>query len=737
MSLLRSARGQIGAALVVAALAGLTAVAGAGDSFSGLKIGSPKLLSIHAAAAVERSCEGRLDAGQAGVVQRLWKAPQSGYLTVRLGSPAVRGDWDLAVFGRDGRRLGASQAYRANEVVQGAVENGERLTLQACRRSGKTSTVALSTQLVPMPVTNRPAIAKVTEVAVKLAGEQTIDQIRGLGLEVTHNVRDGEAHVLAYGGKQLDLLRGSGLQFRTVVDDLYARERIERAKDEKYTRQVGAGGSALPSGRTEYRTYEEFQSELKDLVAKYPDKVRAVTMPKQTFQGRDTIGIEIAANVNKADGRPVFGLIGMHHAREWPAAEVPLEFAYELLVNPRKDARVTQVLKKTRVVIVPIINGDGYISSRTAPIDPDPDGETLVVPAVGNVNLVQGVAPPGGLLTYRRKNCNGIIPSNAVPCELQTGVDPNRNYGSNWGGKGASTFEIDQDYRGTGPWSETETQAVHEWSQRLNMTTFITMHNVAALVLRPPGVSTAGKAPDEVAMKALGDAMAKATGYVSQFGFELYDTTGTTEDWNYAAAGTYGYTIEIGPTSGEFHHNYKKGVADEYLGKSKRAGLGLREALLLTAEAASSAKDHSRLVLRAPAGRMLRIKKTFQTATSPVCQVAQSIVGRQGAVPNIDGVHDAGCFLPSEPQLIDDFVEYTTVMPRNTKSTWWMPPSTRPFVGKDGKTEAYTLTCERDGRVIQARDVTLRRGQALKVTMKCGGKLPKEKKAKKKKRKRR
>jgi hypothetical protein len=31
---------------------------------------------------------------------------------------------------------------------------------------------------------------------------------------------------------------------------------------------------------------------------------------------------------------------------------------------------------------------------------------------------------------------------------------------------------------------------------------------------------------------------------------QLYDTSGTTEDWNYAAAGTLGYTIEMGPSGG-------------------------------------------------------------------------------------------------------------------------------------------------------------------------------------------
>ena len=39
--------------------------------------------------------------------------------------------------------------------------------------------------------------------------------------------------------------------------------------------------------------------------------------------------------------------------------------------------------------------------------------------------------------------------------------------------------------------------------------------------------------------------MAKHNGYFSQKSFELYDTTGTTEDWSYNTAGGFGFTFEI------------------------------------------------------------------------------------------------------------------------------------------------------------------------------------------------
>ena len=95
------------------------------------------------------------------------------------------------------------------------------------------------------------------------------------------------------------------------------------------------------------------------------------------------------------------------------------------------------------------------------------------------------------------------------------------------------------------------------------MTTLITNHTFSNLVLRPPGIRAAGETVDEAAMKELGARMAAQNGYRNIHGWQLYDTTGTTEDWSYNATGGYGYTFEIGPD--EFHPPFPK-VVDEYLG---------------------------------------------------------------------------------------------------------------------------------------------------------------------------
>ncbi len=109
-------------------------------------------------------------------------------------------------------------------------------------------------------------------------------------------------------------------------------------------------------------------------------------------------------------------------------------------------------------------------------------------------------------------------------------------------------------------------QAVWNYVRTHHVTTLVSLHTFASLVLRPPGLRSAGKVPDEPRMKAIGDAIAHASGYESQLGFELYDTTGTTEDDSYLGTGGYGYTIELGPADGNFHMPYETGVVAEWTG---------------------------------------------------------------------------------------------------------------------------------------------------------------------------
>ena len=106
--------------------------------------------------------------------------------------------------------------------------------------------------------------------------------------------------------------------------------------------------------------------------------------------------------------------------------------------------------------------------------------------------------------------------------------------------------------------------------------------------------------------------MAAENGYASQQSYELYDTTGGTEDWTYYATGGLGFTFEIGLIG--FHPPYADTVA-EYEGTSaggrSRQG-GNREAYFKALENTADAVQATRARrARRPPGAVLRLKKSF------------------------------------------------------------------------------------------------------------------------------
>jgi hypothetical protein len=470
------------------------------------------------------------------------------------------------------------------------------------------------------------------------------DRLTNLGLDLTEHGGDSYVEAVLHSTADATKLATEGFTWTVTIPDLGLRQLENNRISAAYAAAVDA--SPLPSGRDTYRTLADYNADLQALASANPSLVRLFSLSQRSLEGREILGVEISKNVSStSDGKPVFLMMGLHHAREWPSGEHALEFAVDLVENAG-SARIGGLLDKTRVLVVPVVNPDGFEQSRKW-------GDLVDIREIDDGGTVTILGNPGN--AYKRKNCrvaDGVAPTPPGACEVSspggfgTGVDLNRNYGGLWGGPGASELFTDPDYRGGGPFSEPETQAVRELISARHVTTLVTNHTFSNLVLRPPGIREAGETVDEAAMKELGGRMAAQNGYRNIHGWQLYDTTGTTEDWSYNATGGYGYTFEIGPD--EFHPPFPK-VVDEYLGAGIYTGKGNREAFVLALENAADPVHHSVISGRAPEGAVLRLTKQFQTATKTGGPIA-------------------------------DRLESTLVVPKGSKFTWHINPSTRPEV---------------------------------------------------------
>ncbi|MDP9821570.1 hypothetical protein J2S59_001379 [Nocardioides massiliensis] len=576
---------------------------------------------------------------------------------------------------------------------------------------GSLASLALAAGLLSAPSTaaGTPADASADASVPSIFSPQvvTVDtptradraRLQRLGLDLTEHGGHDYVEVILHSRLERDRLRRAGFRYDVRIPDLLQRSARNNARNIVFAAENPR--TALPSGRNSYRTLRDYEADLKALAKQRPRLVRHFTLKRPTLDGNRLHAVEIGQGVKQPPrGKPTFVILGLHHAREWPSGELTMEFATDLVKSYGKDPRITRLLRRARVVAVPVVNPDGFDLSRT-------DGGLLDLQALNPIDPLGGslavLATPGQ--AYKRKNCrlvDGVDQPDGT-CRLSLaspggnglGVDLNRNYGGFWGGPGAAgdlgavnpdspldvLGPLSATYRGAAPFSEPETQNVRDLIASRQTTMMISNHTFSNLILRPNGVNPKtlyrgkpmGNARDEAALKALGARMAATNGYTNQHGWELYDTTGTTEDWSYNATGGFGYTFEIGAE--EFHPPFEK-VVEEYVGAGKHAGKGNREAFLIALEHAADTRHHGVLKGTAPRGTVLRLTKKFRT--------------------------------PTWTSSIPDAVSSTLrVGPKGT-FRWVVNPSTRPIA--EGP-ERYTLTCSRGGKVLAAGKVRIERGQ--------------------------
>jgi len=219
------------------------------------------------------------------------------------------------------------------------------------------------------------------------------------------------------------------------------------------------GLGAAPATRaqidfTQYHTPTSLTNDLTNLAANHPAPSQLFTIGT-SVEGRPIQGIKISTNPgvdDSAKGDVIF--VGLHHAREWLAAEMPLRLAEYLLTNT--DPNLQACMSNLQIWIIPVLNPDGYAYSA------DPNGYRY-------------------WRKNRRDNGDGTF-----------GIDLNRNYGFEWGlNSGSSPNTNDDTYRGPSPFSEPEVAAFRDFvAARHNPKAMLSYHTFTEQFLRPWSFTT-------------------------------------------------------------------------------------------------------------------------------------------------------------------------------------------------------------------------------------------------------
>ncbi|KAF8977047.1 hypothetical protein BGZ46_007703 [Entomortierella lignicola] len=275
-----------------------------------------------------------------------------------------------------------------------------------------------------------------------------------------------------------------------------------------------------------YHTHAEIKDFFLQLSDDYPELITFIPSIGKTVEERDIFAIKLTAK--EKDGsvkeKPQIWWQGLQHAREWAGGSTVQYLTHHLVTNYGRENNITDILKNTEFIIVPIMNLDGYDYTWSK-----------------------------NRLWRKNRRSVGLG---------AFGVDLNRNWDDHFAEGGSSGFPWSETYHGPSAASEPEVQALQDFfSAQKRIVGAIDFHCYSQLVLRPEGWTTA-PSTHEKEHKFVGDKIVSTIKdvhgkkYISEPSIALYKTTGAASDWFYgdkaAAANNgqkvYSYTIELRPS---------------------------------------------------------------------------------------------------------------------------------------------------------------------------------------------
>jgi len=287
-----------------------------------------------------------------------------------------------------------------------------------------------------------------------------------------------------------------------------------------------------------YHRYTVIDNFVKCLAAEYPDKAQRFQIGT-SYEGRKMNLLRISNNLRSVK-RAVW-IDGGIHAREWASPSAVTYLMNELLQNSNQ---YSDILNKYDIYILPLANPDGYEYSHAKD------------------RLWRKTRSK-----HRGRGC--------------VGVDPNRNWGYHWAGKGASGDPCDETFYGPHAFSEPETDAIQKFimARQGNWDLYLTFHSYGQYILYPWGYARRDTL-DKKDLHNLGVKGAQAVRSLSGRKYSvgsaakmLYPAAGGSDDWAKGSAGIkYSYTIEL-PDTGRYGFilpaSKAKGVGQEAVALAK------------------------------------------------------------------------------------------------------------------------------------------------------------------------
>jgi len=112
--------------------------------------------------------------------------------------------------------------------------------------------------------------------------------------------------------------------------------------------------------RGSYHSYAQMKTLMSNMAQNYPSICKFDSIG-QTYLGETVYCVKISDNPGTEDpNEPDVLIMGVHHAREWAAAETPLFIADSLTKAYSSNSTIKTAVDSREIWVVPVVNVDGY-----------------------------------------------------------------------------------------------------------------------------------------------------------------------------------------------------------------------------------------------------------------------------------------------------------------------------------------------------------------------------------------
>ena len=334
----------------------------------------------------------RPGAGRGGYVQRKLTAGATGWVTARL-SGARGGDWDLAIFD-----AGTAASWPGRPASARTRSRGHRVAAPAPRRAGMPHLGRAPQRAARRRPRRASRPAKPVRLPLVRVASPARAQERAVepGLDLTEHAGPAFVDVVLHGATTPRKLR----KHKFIYTPASATSSRATVKDRAADRPLRAPGRGLRAAQRPrhlpppQRLRRRHEAARRATTRTSSSRSRCRSRPRRAARSRAS---RSPPTSTPRDGKPVFLNMGVHHAREWPSGEHAMEWAFEL-VNGYKsgDPRTRAFVRSTRTIVIPIVNPDGFNTSREA-------GETAGAGGGrGGPDETPNLTIP---YEYQRKNC--------------------------------------------------------------------------------------------------------------------------------------------------------------------------------------------------------------------------------------------------------------------------------------------------------------------------------------------